>query len=84
MTENSSYRPGMLVQAIPAFGCLNSEYEGEVVRVEQLPTGEFGVAVRLLSILNAAPALDTVTRSAFESFARADAPIWAAPAGVLR
>ena len=84
VTENGSYHPGMQVHAIPAFGCLNSEYEGEVVRVEHLTTGEFGVAVRLLSVLNAAPARDTVTRSTFESFARADAPIWAAPAEILR
>ncbi len=75
---------GMAVQAIPAFGCLNSEYEGEVVRVEKLSAGEYGVAVRLLSVLDAAPVPDTVTRSTFESFARADAPIWAAHAGVLR
>jgi hypothetical protein len=76
-TEKDSYRTGMAVRAIPAFGCLNSEYEGEVVRVEPLPTGEFGVAVRLLSVVNALPARDTVTRSTFESFARADAPVWA-------
>jgi hypothetical protein len=84
VTEKDSYQPGMLLRAIPAFGALNCEYEGEVVRVEQLSAGEFGVAVRLLSVLDAAPALDTVTRSAFESFARADAPLWAAPAGALR
>jgi hypothetical protein len=81
VTEKNSYQPGMPVHAIPAFGSLNCEYEGEVVRVEQLPTGEFGVAVRLLCVLNAAPALDTVARSTFDLFARADAPIWAAPAG---
>ena len=84
VTERDSYRVGMPVQAIPAFGCLNSEYEGEVVRVEKLPAGEYGVAVRLLSVLDAAPVLDTVTRSTFESFARADAPLWAAHAGVIR
>ena len=84
VTEKRSYQPGMQVHAIPAFGCLNSEYEGEVVRVEQLPTGEFGVAVRLLSVVNAVPARETVTRSTFESFARADAPIWATLAEVLR
>jgi hypothetical protein len=84
VTEKSSYQRGMVVHAIPAFGCLNCEYEGEVVRVEQLPAGEFGVAVRLLSVLDAAPALGTATRSAFESFARADAPLWIVPASELR
>jgi hypothetical protein len=84
VTERDSYRVGMVVQAIPAFGCLNCEYEGEVVRVEKLPAGEYGVAVHLLSVLDAAPVPDTVTRSTFESFARADAPLWAAHAGVPR
>ena len=80
MTEKSAYRPGMRVHAIPAFGCLNCEYEGEVVRVEQLPAGEFGVAVRLLHVRNAMGASNTATRSTFDSFARADAPLWSAPA----
>ena len=84
VTENASYQPGMPVHAIPAFGCLNCEYEGEVVRVERLPAGEFGVAVRLLSVVDGAPARDSATRSAFESFARADAPLWALPAGLPR
>jgi hypothetical protein len=84
VTEKDSYQPGMLLHAIPAFGCLNCEYEGKVVRVEKLSAGELGIAVRLLSVVDAAPALDTVTRSAFESFARAGAPLWAAQAGVPR
>jgi hypothetical protein len=84
VTQKDSYRPGMQVHAIPAFGCLNCEYEGEVVRVEQLPAGEFGVAVRLLCVRNAVSAPNTVTRSTFDSFARADAPLWALPALVLR
>lgn len=84
VTERESYRVGMALQAIPAFGCFNSEYEGVVVRVEELRAGEYGVAVRLLSVLDSAPVPETVTRSIFESFARADAPIWAAHAGVLR
>jgi hypothetical protein len=80
VTEKSSYMPGMQVHAIPAFGCLNCEYEGEVVRVEQLPAGEFGIAVQLLCLRNAMSAPKTVTRSTFDSFARADVPLWTAPA----
>jgi hypothetical protein len=44
------YRKGMHLHAIPEFGCVNFEYEGEVVRVEALACGESGVAVRLLRI----------------------------------
>jgi hypothetical protein len=83
MTEKGSYRPGMQVHAIPAFGCLNCEYDGEVVRVERLPEGEFGVAVRLLCVRSAIAARKTVTRSTFDSFARAEAPLWAAPECVV-
>src|SRR3972149_1335762 len=72
VTEKGSYRPGMQVHAIPAFGCLNCEYEGEVVRVEQLPADEFGVAVRLLRVRDPIAGPHTVTRSTFDSFARAD------------
>jgi hypothetical protein len=83
VTEKGSYCPGMQVHAIPAFGCLNCEYEGEIVRVEQLPTGEFGVAVRLLCVRNPIAAPNTITRSTFHLFARADAPLQAAHEQVL-
>jgi len=75
VTKKGWYSPGMRVHAIPAFGFINCEYEGEVVRVEQLSTGEFGVAVRLLCVRNPIAASNTVTRSIFDSFARADAPL---------
>ncbi len=74
VTEKSSYWPGMQVHAIPAFGCFNLEYLGEVVRVEPLPAGEFGVAVRLLRVRDPIANPRTVARSIFHSFARVDAP----------
>ena len=40
-TERNSYQVGVQLHVIPAFGCLNLEYLGEVVRVEDLPFGEF-------------------------------------------
>jgi hypothetical protein len=83
VTEKRSYWPGMQVHAIPAFGCLNSEFDGEVVRVEQLPTGEFGIAVRLVCLRNPMAVLNTVVRSTFHSFARAHAPLEAAHEQVL-
>jgi hypothetical protein len=75
VTERGSYWPGMKVNAIPAYGCFNLEYECEVVRVEELPTGEFGVAVRLLCVRDPIAASNTFVRSTFHSFARADAPL---------
>ncbi len=71
-TERDSYQPGIQLHVVPAFGCLNLEYLGEVVRVEQLPGGEFGVAVRLLRVENMAAASRSTTMAAFEAFALAD------------
>jgi hypothetical protein len=59
VTEKGWYWPGMNVHAIPAFGFMNCEYEGEVVRVEQLSAGEFGVAVRLLCVRDPIAASNT-------------------------
>jgi PilZ domain len=75
VTEKGSYWPGMQVHAIPTFGCFNIEFVGEVVRVEPLPAGEFGVAVRLLRVRDPIASPRTATRSTFLSFARADAPL---------
>jgi hypothetical protein len=75
LTEEPSYRAGMQVHVIPAFGCLNLEYLAEVVRVERTSTGEFGVALRLLRVKSATGAPQTAPKSAFESFALADMPL---------
>ncbi len=72
-TERDSYRPGVQLHVIPAFGCLNLEYLGEVVRVEKLPGSEFGVAVRLVRVETMAGTNRTAALSAFEAFALADA-----------
>ena len=71
-TERNSYHSGIQLHVVPAFGCLNLEYLGEVVRVEQLPGGEFGVAVRLLRVENMVAATRSTTMTAFEAFALAD------------
>jgi hypothetical protein len=71
-TERDSYQPGIQLHVVPAFGCLNLEYLGEVVRVEQLPFGEFGVAVRLLRVENMVADTRSTTMAAFEAFALAD------------
>ena len=71
-TERNSYQPGTHLHVVPAFGCLNLEYLGEVVRVEQLSFGEFGVAVRLLRVENIVAKSRTTTMAAFEAFARVD------------
>jgi hypothetical protein len=71
-TERVSYQPGLQLHVVPAFGCLNLEYLGEVVRVEQLPFGEFGVAVRLIRVEKMVPAVRSSTMSTFEALARAD------------
>jgi hypothetical protein len=71
-TERASYQPGNHLHVVPAFGCLNLEYLGEVVRVEPLPFGEYGVAVRLLRVENMRAADRSATLSAFEAFSRVD------------
>lgn len=72
ITDRDSYRPGIQLHVVPAFGCLNLEYLGEVVRVEELPFGEFGIAVRLLHVEKMAGGNRSTTMSAFEALARAD------------
>ena len=75
-TERGSYQSGIQLHVVPAFGCLNLEYLGEVVRVEPLPFGEFGVAVRLLRVKNMVAGTRSTTKAAFEAFALADsAPV---------
>jgi len=72
ITDRDSYQPGIQLHVIPAFGCLNLEYLGEVVRVEELPFGEFGVAVRLLHVEKMEATPRSTTMEAFEALARAD------------
>ena len=50
VTERLEYHVGMRLQVIPALGCLNLEYVAEVVRVEELHGGRYGVAVNLLRV----------------------------------
>jgi hypothetical protein len=69
LTHRASYREGMQLHAIPAFGCFNFEYVAEVVRIEKLPFGEYGIAVRLLRLGNSLVNSSTITKSAFQSFA---------------
>ena len=71
-TERDFYRPGIKLHVVPAFGCLNLEYLGEVVRVEELSSGEFGVAVRLLRVENMVAGARSTTMAAFKAFALAD------------
>ena len=63
------YRTGMQLYVIPAFGCFNFEYFGEVVRIDRLPLGEYGIAVRLLRLANPVLNAQTIAKSAFQSFA---------------
>lgn len=72
ITDTESYKPGIQLHVVPAFGCLNLEYLGEVVRVEELPFGEFGVAVRLLRVEKMVPGPRSTTIEAFEALARGD------------
>jgi hypothetical protein len=69
VTERASYKAGMQVHAIPAYGSINSEYDGEVVRVEQLPGGKFGVAIQLVCVRDCPSSRATATRSMFHSLA---------------
>jgi hypothetical protein len=72
VTDRDSYQPGTRLHVVPAFGCLNLEYLGEVVRVEELPFGEFGVAVRLLRVEEMVFKTRSTTRETFQALARAD------------
>ena len=69
LTHRASYREGMQLHAIPAFGCFNFEYVAQVVRIETLPFGEYGIAVRLLRLGNSLAKSPTITQTAFQSFA---------------
>ena len=71
-TERDSYRNGIQLHVIPAFGSLNLQYLGEVVRVEKLPHGEFGVAVRLIRVQNMTGTNRSQALCAFEAFTIAD------------
>ena len=66
--RSGAYREGMQLYVIPAFGCFNFEYIGEVVRIEELPSSECGIAVRLLRIGSPAVNASTHTMRAFQSF----------------
>src|ERR1700731_4782613 len=76
-TERDSYQTGVQLHVIPAFGSLNLEYLGEVVRVEKLPEGEFGVAVRLIRVQNMAGSNRSQALSAFEAFTVEDSAVHA-------
>lgn len=66
--RSESYREGMQLYVIPAFGCFNFEYIGEVVRIENLPSSEYGIAVRLLRMGSPAVNASTQTDPALQSF----------------
>jgi len=72
ITDKDSYQQGVRLHVVPAFGCLNLEYLGEVVRVEELPFGEFGVAVRLLRVEEMVFSSRSTTLATFQALARAD------------
>jgi hypothetical protein len=72
ITERVSYRIGVQLHVIPAYGCLNLEYLGEVVRVEKLQGNEFGVAVRLVRVESMAAVNRSAALAAFEAFTMAD------------
>lgn len=74
-TERASFRPGMQLHVVPSFGGLNLEYLGEVVRVESLPFGEFGIAVHLLRVENLVADTRTMVMAAFEAFALAESTV---------
>jgi hypothetical protein len=67
VTERTSYIPGMQLHVIPAVTSVNIEFVGEVVRVEALAAGEYGVAVKLLRTRDLTGNNHTAVRSAFQS-----------------
>jgi hypothetical protein len=71
-TQRESYCEGMKLHVTPAFGCFNLEYVGKVVRVERLPSDEYGIAVQLLRIGNSEANASTPAKSAFQTFARVE------------
>lgn len=72
VTHRDSYREGMQLHVIPAFGCFNFEYVAQVVRIEKFPFGEYGIAVKLLRIGNSLADSSSVTKTAFQSFSLVD------------
>ena len=72
VSERASFQPGMRLHVVPSFGGLNLEYLGEVVRVDPLLFGEFGIAVRLLRVENLVGDTRTAVMAAFEAFALAE------------
>ena len=58
-TRRNSYCKGMrLFVTIPYFSgsdTMNCDYLGEVLRVDELPDGRYGIAVRLVASMNLAP-----------------------------
>jgi hypothetical protein len=70
ITERTSYVPGMQLHVIPAVTSLNLEFVGEVVRVEPLPAGEYGIAVKLLRRRDLTGGDRTAVRLAFQSLIR--------------
>jgi hypothetical protein len=72
VTQIESYREGMQLYVIPAFGCFNFEYLGKVVRAERLPCGDYGIAVQLLRVGNSVLNTRPVSKTAFQSFAFVD------------
>ena len=70
ITERTSYIPGMQLHVIPAVTSVNLEFVGEVVRVESLPAGEYGVAVKFLRTRDLTGNNRTAVRSAFQSLTR--------------
>jgi hypothetical protein len=69
--RTESYHEGMMLYVIPSLGCFNFEYLGEIVRIEQLTDGEYGIAVHLIRIHSPALNPSTVVNSALQSFSLA-------------
>ena len=74
-----SYHEEMMLYVIPSLGCFNFEYLGEIVRIEELTYGEYGIAVHLIRIGSPALNPSRVVKSAFQSFS----PVGQIPPGKL-
>ena len=70
VTDRMSYIPGTQLHVIPAVSSLNLEFVGEVVRVQSLPAGDYGVAVKVLRVSDVAVDSRTAVRSVFGSLSR--------------
>jgi hypothetical protein len=66
--RSDAYRQGMQLYVIPAFGCFNFEYIGEVVRIDERSDFEYGVAVRLLRIGSPAVTPSRQRQPEFQAF----------------